>query len=109
MKELYPSVEYYGIGDIIRAYCGYSNSLPLPVSIQHGWSLMPVQHDALENVGENWYWSKEIELLYNGKFPGIRTRAIGAPFIYHLKNIGYQEIPIETRKGSIVFPAHSSE
>lgn len=109
MKEIFGSVNYYGIGNIIRNYCGFSKILPLPVSIQHGWYLAAVQHDAKKNAGENWYWSKEIESQYNRKYSDIKTRATGAPFIYHLWNIGYQEMPIEQRKGSIVFPAHSSD
>jgi hypothetical protein len=109
LKELVGSVNYYGTEKIFRKYCGYSRWLPLPVSMQHGWSLLPVRHDALRNVGENWYWSKEIESAYMKNFPGIKTRAVGAPFLYHLKNIGYQEMPYKERKGSIVFPAHSSK
>ena len=108
MREFYGSVNYYGINKIIKKYAGFPEEIPLPVGIQHGWTIFTSKHDALYNAEENWYWSDEIEQKYQEKFKGLNTRAIGAPFLYLLKIINYFELPLSQRKGSIVFPSHSS-
>ena len=61
MREFFASIRYYGIGKIIKDYCGFPYYLPLPVSIQHGWYLFVTKHDAMKYASENWYWSKSIE------------------------------------------------
>ncbi len=108
MKEFYSSVTYYGIGKIIKKYANFPEKLPLPVGIQHGWTIFPSKHDARSDAAENWYWSNEIEQKYQQKYQGLNTKAIGAPFLYLLKIINYSELPLSQRKGSIVFPSHSS-
>ncbi|MEC4816732.1 MAG: hypothetical protein SAK29_26210 [Scytonema sp. PMC 1069.18] len=109
MKEFYPSVTYYGIGEILKRYAKYPLFLPCPVAIQHGWSIIPTAHDARCDVPENWYWSHWLEDQYRQQFDSINTRSIGAPFLYLLKLMKYSEIPDSQRKGSIVFPCHSSK
>ena len=108
MRELYGGVTYYGIGQIIRKYAKFPAFIPLPVAIQHGWTIFPVQHDARYDASENWYWSNQIEQKYQEKFTGLNTRVVGAPFLYLLKIINYSELPSSQRKGSIIFPSHSS-
>ncbi len=108
MKELYNSVTYYGISQIIKNYANFPDSIPLPVGIQHGWTVFPGKDDARFESVENWYWSKEIEQKYREKFDGLNTRVVGAPFLYLLKIMNYSELPLSQRKGSIVFPSHSS-
>ena len=107
VKEKFLSVSYYGNGNIIRKYAGFPNFLPLPVSIQHGWSKITIKHDAIRFAPENWYWSDEIEKKYNEEYPYLRTRAVGAPFLYLLECLKYNN---ENTKGfgSIVFPSHST-
>lgn len=106
--EIFGSVPYYGAGHIIREYARFPRSLPLPVSIQHGWSFTTSAFDARDDAPENWYWSRTIETQYKKKYPHVRTRAVGAPFLYLLRNIRYSPKPLEHRKGSIVFPSHSA-
>jgi hypothetical protein len=108
MKEVYASVRYYGIGKIIRDYCGFPYYLPLPVSVQHGWYYWAIKHDAIKHASENWYWSKDIEHKHSKAFNYIRTRTVGSPFLYLLELMRYTELPFNMRKGSIVFPAHSA-
>lgn len=109
MAEFFVGTDYYGIGQIIRAYSGFSRRLPLPVSIQHGWYYIPSEDDAQKYASENWLWTKDMEQMQESAFKDIRTRAVGAPFLYLLKNIDYRELPLSSRKGSIVFPIHSSD
>lgn len=109
MKEIYASPRYYGIGKIIKDFCGYPYFMPLPVSIQHGWCVWAIKHDAVQYASENWYWSKVIENKYSEAFNYIKTRTAGSPFLYLLELIGYNALPLGMRKGSIVFPAHSSK
>lgn len=109
MREFYGTASYYGIGEILRAYSGFSSRLPLPVSVQHGWYLIATRHDAVRSAPENWYWSKNIEKLHRENFPGIKTRSVGSPFLYLLKLLGYKTSYLEERSGSIVFPCHSSD
>jgi len=107
MKEFHGNVTYYGIGKIFKEYAGFPRWLPLPVSVQHGWTTITSKHDARYNAVENWYWSKTLEKKYQANFPGLKTRTIGAPFLYLLKMLNYTE-PNE-KQGSIVFPSHSSK
>jgi len=107
MKELYSGVDYYGLGEIIREYALFPKFLPLPVGIQHGWTNSTHMHEVRYDAAENWFWTRDLEIKYQIKFKGLNTRAVGAPFLYLLKNLSYVE-PIE-KKGSIVFPAHSSK
>ncbi|WP_295437995.1 hypothetical protein [uncultured Thiodictyon sp.] len=109
MQEYYPSLTYYGIGAIIRKYSSFPTFLPLPVSIQHGWDIAPNAHDAREDAPENWYWSCNLEAQYQQSYPRVKTRAIGAPFLYLLKSVEYEPARKSERKGSIVFPSHSSD
>jgi hypothetical protein len=106
VKEFYPGNSYYGIGNIVRKYAGFPDYLPLPVSLQHGWSILPTNHDAHYNAGENWYWSRDLEEKYIQQYPGLKTRTIGAPFLYLLRLLNYVEP--KNKQGSIVFPSHSS-
>ena len=108
MKEVYASVRYYGIGKIIRDYCGFPYYLPLPVSVQHGWYFWAIKHDAIKHASENWYWSKDIEHKHSKAFNYIKARTVGSPFLYLLELMRYTELPFNLRKGSIVFPAHST-
>ncbi|GAB1545559.1 hypothetical protein NUACC21_82350 [Scytonema sp. NUACC21] len=108
MKEFYQGVTYYGIGEIIKRYAKFPLFLPSPVAVQHGWSIIPTIHDARYDASENWYWSTSIEDRYKQKFNGLNTRAVGAPFLYLLTLINYSELPKSQKKGSIVFPCHSS-
>lgn len=108
MKEFYGGCTYYGIGKSIKKYANFPSFIPLPVEIQHGWVNVAYKHDARFDVAENWYWSKRIEQKYLEKFEGLNTRAVGAPFLYLLKIINYSQLPLSKRKGSIVFPSHSS-
>ena len=108
MREFYASARYYGIGKILRDYCGFPYYLPLPVSVQHGWYFWAIKHDAIKHASENWYWSKDIEQKHSKAFNYIKTRTVGSPFLYLLENLKYNEVPFNMRKGSIVFPAHSA-
>ena len=107
MRELYGSANYYGIGDIVKKYAKFPVFLPFPVAIQHGWSNFANKHDACFDASENWYWSNRIEQQYQQKFAGLNTRAVGSPFLYLLKLMGYRE-DSKQRRGSIVFPSHSA-
>ena len=108
MREFYSSVNYYGIGKIVKKYAGFPEQIPFPAGIQHGWTIFTGKHDALYDVAENWYWSDEIEQKYQKKFESLNTRVVGAPFLYLLKIMNYSELSLSERKGSIVFPSHSS-
>lgn len=109
MREFYGSVTYYGIGEIIKRYANFPLTLPCPVAIQHGWSIITTKHDARYDASENWYWSQWLEANYKQEFNGLNTRAVGAPFLYLLKIINYSEPTNSQRKGSIIFPSHSSK
>jgi len=108
MRELFFPTTFYGNGDIIRKYCRFTTLLPLPILLQHGWNIKPTNHDAVTDAPENWYWNEKLRELYTTSFPQLSTRAVGAPFLYLLELLKYRELPIDTRKGSIVFPSHSS-
>ncbi|CAK8724228.1 hypothetical protein LDFHOB_14050 [Candidatus Electronema aureum] len=71
--------------------------------------MAPNQHDARADAAENWYWSLDIAKKFKSKYPDIKYRVIGAPFLYCLKNINYIHEESEFKKGSIVFPFHSTE
>lgn len=107
MKELYSGVDYYGLGEIIKEYANFPKFLPLPVGIQHGWTSLIHTHDVRYDAAENWFWTRDLEIKYQIKFKGLNTRTVGSPFLYLLRNLCYVE-PLE-KKGSIVFPAHSSK
>lgn len=107
MKELHGNVTYYGIGKILKEYAGFPLWIPLPVAVQHGWSIIATKHEARYNAVENWYWSKNLEQKYQEEFPELRTRTTGAPFLYLLRSLNYTEP--ENKQGSIVFPSHSSK
>ncbi len=109
MNEFYPGVTYYGIGKIIKKYANFPRALPCPVGIQHGWCSTTNQHDACFLAPENWYWSQWLEAQYKQDFQGLNTRAVGAPFLYLLKTSNYNNSTNKIRKGSIVFPSHSSK
>ncbi|MFW6296278.1 MAG: hypothetical protein ACOC04_03700 [Halothece sp.] len=109
MKEIYPSVTFYSINAIIKKYSGFPLQLPLPVHIQHGWTSIVYELYAKEKVSENWYWSQWLEEKYKEKYKNIKTRTVGSPFLYLLKLVNYQELSKSKRKGSIVFPCHSSK
>lgn len=108
MKEFYDVVSAYGMGTIIRHYAGYPHALPLPVAIQHGWTMVPKRVDARADAPENWYWSAAAEQLYRTAYPTLTTRTVGAPFLYLLKRLAYKPMPPAAQKGSIVFPSHST-
>lgn len=108
MEEFYDPSKYYGIGQIFKLYSGFPLELPCPVSIQHGWKISSTQFDARDEAAENWYWSHGIEQAHKQDFNSVATRTVGAPFLYALRNINYKPLPESERKGSIVFPAHSS-
>jgi hypothetical protein len=108
MKEIYLPVRFYAINEIYKKYSGFPLKLPLPVHVQHGWTIIVGEHDAREQASENWYWSRWLENKYKEQFENITTRAVGSPFLYLLKLLDYRELPISQRQGSIVFPCHSS-
>ena len=107
MKEFYSGINYYGIGEIIREYAHFPNFLPCPVGIQHGWARTTHSHDANYNCAENWFWTEDLAAKYQDEYKGLSTRAVGSPFLYLLTNLNYVEAL--TKKGSIVFPAHSTK
>ncbi|QUY40608.1 hypothetical protein [Acaryochloris marina] len=107
MQEFYDNVTYYGIGKILKEYAGFPSYLPCPMSLQHGWTITATDHDARYDAPENWYWSKSLEETYKRKYRALKTRSIGAPFLYLLKLLDYSEA--DNKQGSIVFPSHSSK
>jgi hypothetical protein len=107
MEEFYSGVSYYGIGKIIKEYANFPRFLPFPVGIQHGWSKLPIVHDARYDAPENWYWSEDLATKYRNEFEGLNIRVVGSPFLYLLQNLQYVES--SKKKGSIVFPCHSSK
>lgn len=108
MKEFFREATYYGTGKIMRLYSGFPGFLPLPVSIQHGWAMSTSPVHAIKDAPENWYWSVEAEARYANAYPTISTRTSGAPFLYLLRLLNYQPLPVEEQQGSIVFPSHST-
>lgn len=108
MKEFYETVTYYGMDKIMRQYAAFPRRLPLPVSIQHGWTLATGPGHAVEAAAENWYWSVMIEEKFRSAYPKITTRTVGAPFLYLLKLLAYAPLWPDQQKGSIVFPSHST-
>lgn len=109
MKEIYRQAARYGASRILRLYSGYPQSLPLPVSIQHGWTMATNPIYAIKRVPENWYWSVAAEQRFTSAYRGIVTRTSGAPFLYLLRSLSYLPLPKAEQKGSIVFPSHSIE
>ncbi len=108
MKEIFGEAAFYGAGRIMRRYSGYPQSLPLPVSIQHGWTIATAPGHAVKQAPENWYWSVATERRYASAYPDIATRTSGAPFLYLLRGIGYIPLAKAEQKGSIAFPSHST-
>lgn len=108
MKEFFREATYYGTGKIMRLYSGFPRVLPLPVSIQHGWAMGTSPVHAIKEAPENWYWSVEAEARYADAYPTIGTRTSGAPFLYLLRWLNYQPLPVAEQQGSIVFPSHSA-
>lgn len=108
MKEIYSPVKFYGINQILKRYAGFPRQLPLPVHVQHGWTIIVYELDAKEEAPENWYWSKWLENKYRAQFKSINTRAVGSPFLYLLRLMNYTEDSTSKKEGSIVFPCHSS-
>lgn len=109
MKEFYPGNRFYGHGNIIRKYSGFPHWLPLPVCIQHGWTVKVSSHDARIDAPENWYWSFDIAKKTKEEYPYIKYRVIGSPFLYCLRNMHHKNIDYKLRNGTIVFPFHSTE
>ncbi len=106
MQELYSGLSYYGIGKIIKEYAHFPNCLPCPVGIQHGWAQTTHSHDARYDAPENWFWTEDLAIKYQNEYQGLNIRVVGSPFLYLLANLNYTES--STKKGSIVFPAHST-
>ena len=108
MQEFFSEATNYGAGKVMRLYSGFPGFLPLPVSIQHGWTIATRPAHAVEKAPENWYWSVAIEEKFRSAYPQIATRTVGAPFLYLLKGLAYAPLPTSEQKGSIVFPSHST-
>jgi hypothetical protein len=107
--EIFGSASYYGIGKILKEYSRFPVFLPLPVNIQHGFVGERVSsHDARRDAPENWFWDEKTFRLHIDSFPEIKGRTVGAPFLYLLRLVEYSELPANEKKGSIVFPSHSS-
>lgn len=108
MQEFFSEATFYGADKIMRLYSGFPRFLPLPVSIQHGWTLAASPAHALEEAPENWYWSLATEQNFRRTYPKVTTRTVGSPFLYLLKLLTYTLLPPDAQRGSIVFPAHSA-
>ena len=109
MPEIFGSASYYGIGKILKKYSKFPVWLPLPVNVQHGFlGRRATSHDALKSAPENWYWDEETLKSHMKFFPGIKGRTVGSPFLYLLRCINRSGGSNTEKKGTIVFPAHSS-
>ena len=109
MPEIFGSASYYGIGKILKQYSNFPAFLPLPVNVQHGYVGGWVhRHDARRDAPENWFWDEYTRKSHEKSFAGIKGRTVGAPFLYLLRNINYSSLQLEEKRGTIVFPAHSS-
>jgi hypothetical protein len=109
MKEFYPGNSFYGHANIIKKYAGFPNWLSLPVCIQHGWMMNTIPQDARRDAVENWYWSKGIAEKFYERYKFIKYRIVGSPFLYCLKNINFYKNEEKIKKGTIVFPFHSTD
>ncbi len=108
MREIFSETTWYGDGGIVRRYSGYPTRLPLPVSIQHGWTIAAAPGHAVKQAPEKWYWSVAAEQRYAAAYPDLATQTSGASFLYLLRASGYIPLAKAEQKGSIVFPSHST-
>lgn len=106
MPEIHHNVNYYGSARIIKEYAGFPKWIPLPVGLQLAWLIVPGDIKSIK-ANEAWIWSSDIHKLLKGEITQSKLRTVGSPFLY-LCELMKDEINREPKKGSIVFPAHSS-
>jgi hypothetical protein len=105
---MFPDNNWYGHRSVLFSYLGLKDR-EIFASLQHGWQsqfINPIQEK--KNIYPSLYWSQEtVEYLKKKKIENVH--AIGAPFLYLCK---LQEIKKDKKtftKGTLVFPAHSSQ
>lgn len=108
VPEVYSFVRWYGHGEILKQYAGFPRWVPLPVNVQHGWTNTARHCEAMSDAPENWLWDVITEERVRRAYPGARTRTVGAPFLYFLRNLSYRPLPEASCRGTIVFPCHSA-
>lgn len=107
--EIFTGNGLYGHNDILKSYCGFPTLLPLPVSLQHGWATVMTTPDwySRSPLHAVWVWCRDDQAALSGKRE-CKTIIGGAPFIYLFN----RDVPFkqpESRKGTIVFPAHATK
>lgn len=108
IREIYPTVPFYGHGSILKRYAGIPEWVPLPFGVQHGWTTYPHNADFRNGARRVVVWSAHIRDMYRERYPSIEFFEIGAPFLYLLASTGIASGDALERRGSIVFPVHSS-
>lgn len=98
----------YGYAKIIKEYANFPKWLPLPCHFEHGWTALnaPLKTDLETN--------KKLMLVLNRRrkkawesCSNIPCEIIGSPFIIYRKKNDIRKL--ENAKGTVVFPAHSTE
>jgi len=111
-NEIHKPNDYYGQASILKKYVGYPNHYPLKAVLEHGLFF----HD--------WIWDADrcsrlpVYLSSSAHRAQIQTRETGTPsipigfgFLYAMvnyENIYGMEENLTCRKGTVVFPSHST-
>ena len=101
---------FYGHAHIIKSYCNYPFDEPIPMAIQHGHG-PTVPHDHFEEpLFDYWVYSEDVkkQAIKYLNISSSSVHVLGSPFAYLLRLVDYHPIPNDNRKGTIVFPSHST-
>ena len=108
---MFPGNVFYGIREIINKYCGRNTHDRIPFNIFHGINqdsrpLKFYQKQPLKIWTNN---LREAKIYSEYKYG---TKPLGAPFLYHLENIGIKPFSHSNRlklgSGILVLPSHST-
>lgn len=102
-------MQSYGFNQIIKEYADFSQFLPLPAHLEHGWTALkePLKTDLIcaENKGLMLVFNQRRLLSWQEKSK-VPVYIMGAPFI-HYRRINHITKKA-TAKGTVAFPCHST-
>jgi hypothetical protein len=110
--EICDSNRFYGHAHIIKEYCAYPQSEPIPLAIQHGVgqyrTMLHYEHFE-EPLFDYWIYSDYIKrnAIKHLGISASNLHLLGSPFAYLTRHLKYEPRPFEQRSGTIAFPAHS--